>query len=399
MKIEKNRQYFNIAVYVVLTWIVLLIVSSFLLHIRESLGVITSILGYLYMLLEPLIVGLVIAYLMDPLVDFYESRCQTLSFSDLFHLKKRPKKKSKQKRWPMRTVPTLLAFITLLLIVGLFVLLIIMNIEQVAGSFSVSRFRESILSYLDYFEEMLQAFSVTAQGLGLSPQQGDLVEQIYGKINAFTQDFYRQILGSLSIWGLHMMNWLLALVIAFYLLQDSRRLWTVWGRLSSKILGKRYQSVHLLLKKIDCAVSGYIRGEILDSIIMTILTSVALTLIQLDFAIIIGIISGIFNLIPYFGPIVGFALAVIIGLLDPNPIKAVYGAAAIIIIQQIDGWFIVPKIVGECVRLHPVIVLLVILIGGNLFGLVGMLLAVPVTAVIRILLIYYLPDYFEETEG
>ena len=150
-------------------------------------------------------------------------------------------------------------------------------------------------------------------------------------------------------------------------------------------------------RDVDHILAGYIRGEVIDAIIIVILTSGALLVIQLDFAIIIGIISGIFNLIPYFGPIVGFVLAIIIGLLDTNPMKALYGAIAILIIQQIDGWFIVPKVVGDCVKLHPILVLLAILIGGNLFGLIGMLIAVPVAAFIRLLLIRMLPGLFGES--
>lgn len=395
MKIEKNNRYFNIACYVFFTGLALLIASFVLFHIRQVLSVISQVIKTTYILLEPLIIGLIIAYLLDPIVDFYENRCRALSFSDLF-LKHSKKKNKVKKRWPMRTVPTLFAFLTLLMIIGVFILLIIMNIRQVAGSFSILKVKESLTGYLSYFEEMIGNFSGIAQAFGLSKGQEDFLQEFYATINQGFLNFYNQFISSLSIWGLHLMNIVLAFVIAFYLLQDNKRLWTVSRQFAQKLLGKQYSTLSLLLRKIDCAFAGYIRGEILDSIIITILTSGALTIIQLDFAIIIGIISGIFNLIPYFGPIVGFILAVGIGLLDPNPLKALYGAIAILIIQQIDGWFIVPKIVGDCVKIHPVIVLLVILIGGNLFGLIGMLLAVPFTAIIRILLIYFFPDYFEE---
>ena len=91
-------------------------------------------------------------------------------------------------------------------------------------------------------------------------------------------------------------------------------------------------------------------------------------------------------------------LSIIIGVLDPYPMKALYGAIAILIIQQIDGWIIVPKIVGECVKLHPVVVLLAILIGGNLFGLIGMLIAVPIAAFIRLLLSHYVPEIFGKND-
>lgn len=399
MKFEKNDRYFNIGVYVFFTWLAILIASCVILRLSDTLLWIKWFIGLAYLLLEPLIIGLVIAYLLHPLVDFYEDKCQALSFSDLFHRQKMHRNKRKEKRWPMRTVPTLLAFLSLILILAFFILLIRMNIKQVAGDFSILTLRRSIGGYIDYFEEMLSGFSDMIRPLGIKSGPNNLLTLIYQKVNQYVLSFYSNFIENLSALSIHIMNWLLAFVIAFYLLQDSRRVWFVTKRLSRKILRQRYVHMHELLTRINGAVAGFIRGEVLDSIIITILTCAALTVIQLDFAIIIGIISGIFNLIPYFGPIVGFVLAIIIGLLDPNPMKAVYGGIAILIIQQIDGWFIVPKIVGNCVKLHPVIVLLAILIGGNLFGLIGMLLAVPIAAVIRILLIYYFPDYFEDDES
>lgn len=398
MKFQKNDRYFSISIYVFLTWLAILLVSCLILRFDRALAWLGALLGGIYTLLEPLIIGLVIAYLLDPIVDFYENKCHIRSFSDLFHRSKNKNNNKKEKRWPMRTVPTLLTFISLFLIVVFFVLIIRMNIKQVEGSFSWLTLRESVNNYLDYFESMLADFSKVTRSLGISNGPENALGTVYTKINSYVLRFYGHFIEHLTKWGLHLMNLLLAFVIAFYLLQDSKRIWIATKRLARKILRKHYTNVSILLSKMDRAVAGFIRGEILDSIIIIVLTSAALTLIQLDFSIIIGVIAGIFNLIPYFGPIVGFVLAIIIGLLDPNPMKAVYGAIAILIIQQIDGWFIVPKIVGECVKLHPVIVLLVILIGGNLFGLLGMLLAVPVTAVIRILLIFYFPDYFESDE-
>jgi len=398
MKFEKNDRYFSIAVYVFLTWVAILLISCLILRFDKALAFLGALIGGLYTLLEPLILGLVIAYLLAPIVDFYEKKCHIRSFSDFFHRDPKTNSRKKEKRWPMRTVPTLLAFLSLFFIVVFFILIISMNIKQVEGSFSLLSLRESLNNYLDYFEGMLNDFTKVTRSLGIASGPENLLGTVYRKINYYVLQFYGHFIENLTEWGIQILNIFLAFVIAFYLLQDSKRIWFATKRLAGKIFRKHYETVSVLLTKMDRAVAGFIRGEILDSIIITVLTSAALTLIQLDFSIIIGVISGVFNLIPYFGPIVGFVLAIIIGLLDPNPMKAVYGAIAILIIQQIDGWFIVPKIVGECVKLHPVIVLLVILIGGNLFGLLGMLLAVPITAVIRILLIFYFPDYFEADE-
>lgn len=397
MKFEKNNRYFSIAVYVFITCLAIVIATSIIIKIDDAWHFLLSSIGIIYILLEPLIIGLVIAYLLEPIVDFYDIRCRKITFKNIFHTNKKPHlKNSKEKRWHTRTMPTLLTFITLCMIIGLFALMIRMNIEQISSDFSIASLKESMTYYLAYFEEMISGVTKIINEMGIFETPPKFVEQIYSAVNQFVVHLYLNIMASLSDIGIHAMNWLLAFVIAFYLLQDKERCLAVNNRILSRLLHTHYPKLKRFAKEVDSVFTGYIRGEVLDSIIMTILTSVALMFIQLDFAIIIGIISGIFNLIPYFGPIVGFALAVIIGLLDSNPMKAVYGAIAIIIIQQIDGWIIVPKIVGDCVKLHPVIVLLVILIGGNLFSLWGMLLAVPFTALIRLICIYCMPEIFGE---
>lgn len=392
MKLQKNNRYFNIAAYAVISCFVVLVGIFILLNFRLVWRWIEEILELIYVLIEPMLIGLVLAYLLDPIVDFYEKRWHKRR-KKKFHLPWRQKKEDK-KRWHMRTVPTFLTFLTLFCAIGVFALMILMNIQQVAGDFSWEELEASITSYVAYFENMISGVTVLTEKMGVSESQS-LIERLYSEVNRFILCIYNDFTGGLLGFGIHAMNWLLALVIAFYLLQDKERFLQLTHRILRYTLKReRYEYIRDLGKDVDGVLSGYIRGEIIDAIIIVILTGGALLVIQLDFAIIIGIIAGIFNLIPYFGPVVGFVLAIVIGLLDTNPMKALYGGIAILIIQQIDGWFIVPKVVGDCVKLHPIVVLLAILIGGNLFGLLGMVLAVPVAAFIRLILIRKLPDLF-----
>ena len=400
MKLEKNNRYFNIAVYTFCTCIAIIIATCILLRLNLVWQIIKLGLGIVYTLLEPLIIGIVIAYLLDPIVDFYECRWHKIASSNKFQRHKQlHSNEVKNKRWHTRTMPTLLTFLTVISIIGVFILMIMINVDQISGSFTLSSLKESMTYYVAYFEEMINSFMTFTNELGILQERAAFIQDIYDAINRFVLSLYIHFINGLTEMGIHAMNWLLAFVVAFYLLQDKARCLALSDRIFNHLCGKHYRGIKSLAKDVDIVFTGYIRGEVIDSIIIAILTSIALTLIDLDFAIIIGIISGIFNLIPYFGPIVGFILSIIIGILDPNPMKAIYGAVAILIIQQIDGWIIVPKIVGDCVNLHPIVVLLAILIGGHLFGLVGMLLAVPVAAFIRLLLIRYMPEIFGEDEG
>lgn len=397
MKLRRNEKYFNIAAYSVISVFIVLGGIFVLLNFRLVWQWIKMIFSLGYGLFEPLLVGLILAYLLDPMVIFYEKRCRQLHARNKFHL---PWHfcYQKKKRWQMRTVPTLLTFLSLIGILGLFIFMIKMNIEQVSGSFSVGGLRASIASYVDYFEKMISGISEFTSQMGMVRGRG-LIERVYEEVNQFVIYLYNEFAAGILGLGRHALNVLLGMIIAFYLLQDKERL-LIFGKrvLSLLVEHKHYPKILQFGKATDEILSGYIRGEVIDSMIIVILTSGALLLIQLDFAMIIGVISGIFNLIPYFGPIVGLGLAVIIGLIDAEPMKALYAAIAILIIQQIDGWFIVPKLVGNCVKLHPIVVLLAILAGGNLFGLLGMLLAVPIAALIRLLLCYWKPGLFRHLE-
>ena len=132
--------------------------------------------------------------------------------------------------------------------------------------------------------------------------------------------------------------------------------------------------------------SGYIGGQLTDAIVMATLISLAFLIIGIDYPFIIGVISGFSNLIPYVGAIVAFFLAVSVALLGGSPIKAMYAAIVILLLQQLDSAVIVPKIVGNKVELHPVLVILSLSVFGSIFGIWGMVFAVPVTAIIKIIL-------------
>ena len=143
-------------------------------------------------------------------------------------------------------------------------------------------------------------------------------------------------------------------------------------------------------------LSGYIRGQLTDSLIMGVLIGISVAIIGIDFPIIIGMIAGIANVIPYFGPIIGMIPAALMGLISDNPMKALYACITLLILQQIDGAIIAPKVVGESVDVHPVAVVVSILIGGSLFGLLGMLVAVPIAALVKLLLIRFMERNTEE---
>ena len=173
-------------------------------------------------------------------------------------------------------------------------------------------------------------------------------------------------------------------VVAFYMTMDFPRLKTwflswIPERWRSDVLG--------LMIEIDDNLGSFVRGQLLISAIVGILIAIGLSLIDVDFALIIGLIAGIFNIVPYFGPVIGAAPAIILALLK-SPLSAVYVAILFFIVNQVESSIIGPNILGEHIGLHPVTVIFCIVSGGYLFGFLGIILAVPVTSIIKVTLRY-----------
>lgn len=181
-------------------------------------------------------------------------------------------------------------------------------------------------------------------------------------------------------------------IISFYFLKDKE---LFKKKLSLMIPIKYKADIIEILKKIDLSLLNFLKGQIITSIIVGILSIVALSIIDLEFAVVIGVIIAIFEIIPYLGPIVGIVLTIIFGLLD-SPSKAIWGVLLILIVQQLENGIIAPKIMGESVGISPVIIIISVIIGAGYFGLIGMILAVPTISVIKILGLFFINKILEE---
>lgn len=193
----------------------------------------------------------------------------------------------------------------------------------------------------------------------------------------------RVISGMVGLLG-QFLSILLAPVLAFYLLRDFCR----FKEDLFSLVPKGWQNdVVILAGEINRVLDSYIRGYLLICVIVGVLTGTAMFLLGIEFALVLGIFAGLTELIPYFGPFIGALPAVSLALLKSKWL-ALKVVLAFLIIQQLEGNVISPKILGDRVGLHPLLVILALLVAGELFGLPGMLLAVPAAAMLRILLAF-----------
>lgn len=185
--------------------------------------------------------------------------------------------------------------------------------------------------------------------------------------------------------GLTVLNVLLILILApifaFYLLVDLPRLRRV---AESLVPAGAHDDALLVARRVNTALGGFFRGQLVVAIIVGILSSIAMRIVGLPFWLLIGMIAGFFNLVPLIGPFIGGIPAVAIALTTRDPLTALWAVLALTVVQQIDNHFVSPLVMRRAVKLHPVVVMVVLLLGGTLFGFFGLLVAVPATAVLKI---------------
>ena len=208
---------------------------------------------------------------------------------------------------------------------------------------------------------------------GLSPLFGERLK-----------DFLSATFSSLLGFVLGLLHLLIVPVFAFYLLRDFEPAKT---KVLSSLPREREKAILRLVGEIDVVLKGFLRGQLLVCLCVGTLIAFGLSLFGLDLAVFVGIFSGLTNLVPYFGPLVSVILALILALLQFGDAKHPLGVAAVFFaVKALDDVFITPRLVGKRVGLHPMLVILAVMVGGKLGGFMGLLLAVPFAAVLKVLI-------------
>lgn len=372
MKINLDKNLLKYSFYIVLTATALYILYEIIANIGSILEAFFAFLDKALLILSPFIIALFTAYLLHPLARWLEENL-------MVRLKLKPQLK--------RTLSVLLTY---LLIVGFFILFIYSTYAMIGGQITnnvnVNNMVESILKYTERYNDIFQSASAQLQTSGLSENIKQQFQNLIARMDDIMGSIVNTSFDFLKRLGSNIFNIFIGIIISFYLLKDLEYFKKLTNDCFDMIFKpKTSKKTKLFIRDIDTVVSKFIRGQLLDGIIVGLLSSLGLWIIGLDFPVLIGMTAGIANVIPYFGPVIGSVPAVIVGLLSGSPIKALFAVLVLFLVQQLDSVIIAPKVVGESVGLHPVFVILSIIIGGAYFGLLGMLLAVPTAAIIKMI--------------
>jgi len=323
-----------------------------------------ALLGFLlviYLLrsmLLPFVAGMAVAYFLDPVCD----RLQRLGCS--------------------RVWATTIVSICFVLVLALAILLILPTLQN-----QVISFVQRVPGYLDRLvNRVLPEFQHLGARLGIA-NLADLRSQASGQIGAIV-GWVGGVIAGVVTSSVALANLLSLLfitpVVAFYLLRD-------WDRLrnqTNSLLPQRHaETIRQQLALVDRTLAGFVRGQATVCLVLAAYYGIGLTVIGVDFGLVVGIWIGLISFIPYLGSITGFVVSVGIALAQFDswlPVGLVVGLFAFG--QFLEGYVLTPRLVGDRVGLHPVWVIFALLAGGSLFGFVGLLLAVPAAAVIGVLI-------------
>ncbi|MEG1929947.1 MAG: AI-2E family transporter [Anaerovorax sp.] len=368
--------------YVVLTASLLYIIYLLVGNLPTVFSTVSSVLGSLFGAITPLLIGGILAYLLAPLVNIIDTKVMTKVF---FKLPDDPLKLEKR-LGTRRTFSILLTFVMIIVAVcALIYAFTVLIVGQLVFG-SLAGMIQSIIDYFQQYEETIMSWAKALPANGLDIKVQEILDLVLGW---FSSNFSTAaVINFITGLGGGVLNVILGAVVSVYLIKDQEYFKRLWRKLLHLLLPQKANAmVTETLNDVNGVVSLFIRGQLLDALIIAVVSSVGLSLINLEFAVFIGCFAGLANVIPYFGPIIGMIPAAIIGLFTGGPVQALLAVVVLLVIQQIDGNIIYPKIVGSSMGLHPVFVLVAVTVGGYYGGIVGMIIAVPITAILKVFMI------------
>lgn len=386
MKIHFDKKLLKYSIYVTLTAIAIFLALTIMSNIGTIFTTIFSIIGNCLSLIKPLLIAIIIAYLLFPLTRSIENFLRT---NTIYKVKKQGNRR-------------MISIISSYLLIIAIVLAIIWGIYfmiggQLSKSTTLTNIINDISSYLNSNSFTTSSIKSTLENLNIS-----FIDKLEPYIIQIVDTVQKYIINNLGLMTSNIMSigssiatFFISIIISIYILKDSEYFIGLWKKLYSLIFkdtvaGKKCSEIFSIINDV---FSKFIRGQLLEGFCVGALSAIALSIARIDYAVVIGIIAGICNMIPYVGPIVGTILAAVMGLLSGSPIKVLYAIIAMLVVQQIDNNFLAPKIVGQSVGLHAVFTMMAILIGGNIGGLIGMLIAVPIAASIRVIFNKWYDNY------
>ena len=342
-------------------------------HMKTLIVGIKTFLG----IMAPIIYGVILAYILSPLINLFE---QKLIYPQLSkHNIQLQKKGRRAVRWACVLFSMFLFWIIIYALIMMVLPQLIRSIMSIIYSFPY---------YVKVIEKWLNSF--VEHGWNMNSDMIDMINQYSAKAQDYLttnilpqmQDMLKNVSAGIFDILIFMKNFLIGAIVALYVLADKEKFVAKSKMLVYAIFPHKWANLMIhSMRFTHKTFGGFIYGKLVDSAIIGVLCYIGMLLLHMPFPILVSVIIGVTNVIPFFGPYIG-AIPCIFLILVVDPIKGLYFAIFILLLQQFDGNILGPKILGETTGLSSFMVIVAILIGGGLFGIPGMIAGVPVFAVL-----------------
>ncbi|MCR4999888.1 MAG: AI-2E family transporter [Lachnospiraceae bacterium] len=321
--------------------------------------------GAVRRVVAPIIIGIIIAYLLDPLAKFFELK--------VLHRMKNEKVR--------RYIGVVLAILVVLLLVGLFFAMLVPSlISSVVGIASNAE------TYGKNIQKMMSDINRVMPNLKLEPEKFvSFAEGILNQVMTYATKNSGDILSASTNIGKSVFNGLIGFIIGIYILLSKRYLLDgIYEIRKGFIPAEQLKKNNAFWARVHEIFIQFIGYDLLEGLIVGAINAIVMAILGMPFIPLISVVVGVTNLLPTFGPMVGGVVGTIILLLN-NPIHALWFIIMVIVIQTIDGYIIKPRLFGGSFGIPAVWTLIAIILGGQMFQVVGILLAIPFAAIINIL--------------
>lgn len=350
--------------------------SIVLFFVLSNMNVIFGWIVKIFGLLTPIFLGVMFAYLLNPLVKLIE-KFFTKQVVD--YLYKKVFKKAKRKEKLSRMFAIFITYTLAIVIIVLFIKFVIPSLFD-SLNLMLSNIPVYINNIYDYLKDILKSNS---ELMSLVDKMNTNITDFVGSLMIPSMDtVMTNITVGISSFVKWIINIVIGLIVSVYLIYDKDSFVGGTKKVLRAFLPKKiYETTMTTLGYVDKIFGGFMVAKIIDSILIGLITFAIISIFQIPYALIISVIVGITNIIPYFGPFIG-AIPCAILLFLINPTKSLTFIVLILLIQQFDGNILGPKLIGDRTGMKSFWVLFAILLFGGLFGFMGMIFGVPVFAVI-----------------
>lgn len=369
-KFLPNNQYFTISIYA----LVVVAVSALIIRVVMTPHAVSNGLKSVLNLFMPFLIGILIAFVLNPLIK------------RMIEILSGPLKVKSE-----RACKVISIIIAYLLVLGVIAVCMFYIIPQILISITdvISNLPKLYQVTYDFFNNLQDRFP-NADVSQVQKTVNDMLPDLINSLRDFATNLVPAIYSTSVAIAKWVLNFIIAIIVSVYMLVDKYELQYSMRRVLYSFLPVHYINRTMgILSECNRIFTNFVVGKAIDSTIIGVLCFILMSVFSMPYALLISVIVGITNMIPYFGPFIGAAPGIVVLLLS-NPLTAVGFTVLILVLQQFDGLYLGPKILGDTVGLKPLWIIISITIGGGIGGVLGMFLSVPLTAVLRYLLNLYL---------